>query len=73
MRAFNLQTSWGDDYSEMLRLTSYYGPEAKRLKDPEVVDMLLEVPPITTGMQAKKYLTLLREVHNRWIADHPKS
>ncbi|CCL99872.1 uncharacterized protein FIBRA_01897 [Fibroporia radiculosa] len=71
LRAFNLPTTWGDDCMEILALTNLYGPVGKRYVDPRVVAMLDETPPISTGMQVKKYLALLREIHSRWTIDHP--
>ncbi|KAI0360855.1 hypothetical protein OH77DRAFT_1392628, partial [Trametes cingulata] len=71
MRAFNLSLSWGDDCTETLVLTTLYGPGGTRCEDARVCAMLEETPPITTGMQAKKYLTLLREVHGQWTIAHP--
>lgn len=72
MRAFNLPLSWGEDGLETLALTAMYGPGGKRCEDPRVLTMLEEVPPISTGMQVKKYLALLREIHSRWTIDHPE-
>ncbi|KAI9059141.1 hypothetical protein FKP32DRAFT_1580421 [Trametes sanguinea] len=71
MRAFNLPLSWGEDCTETLVMTTLYGPGGTRCEDPRVCAMLEETPPISTGMQARKYLTLLREVHGQWTIAHP--
>ncbi|KAI0768810.1 hypothetical protein BD413DRAFT_478881 [Trametes elegans] len=71
MRAFNLSLRWGDDCTETLVMTTLYGPNGTRCEDARVCAMLQETPPITTGMQAKKYLALLREVHGQWTIAHP--
>ncbi|KAI8994062.1 hypothetical protein BD414DRAFT_411601 [Trametes punicea] len=71
MRAFNLPLSWGEDCTETLVMTTMYGPGGTRCEDPRVCAMLEEAPAITTGIQAKKYLTLLREVHGQWTIAHP--
>ncbi|KAI0633816.1 hypothetical protein C8Q77DRAFT_1218070 [Trametes polyzona] len=71
MRAFNLSLQWGEDCTETIVLTTLYGPGGTRGADPRVCALLEETPPITTGMQAKKYLALLREVHGQWTIAHP--
>ncbi|KAH9929295.1 hypothetical protein B0H21DRAFT_694673 [Amylocystis lapponica] len=71
LRAFNLPVTWGDECKEVLALTGMYGRAGRRYEDPRVVAMLDEAPPISTGMQVKRYLTLLREIHGRWTVEHP--
>lgn len=71
MKAFNLPVTWAEEGLEALALTGMYGPSGKRFEDARVVAMLDEVPPTTTGIQLKKYLVLLREIHSRWTIEHP--
>lgn len=71
MKAFNQPMSWLEEGSEVLALTGMYGPNGKRREDPRVGAMLEEVPPTTTGIQVKKFLALLREIHSRWTIDNP--
>ncbi|KAI0666636.1 hypothetical protein C8Q78DRAFT_983780 [Trametes maxima] len=70
MRAFNLSLAWGEDCTETLVMTTLYGPDGTRCADTRVCAMLDEEPPISTGIQAKKYLALLREVHGQWTIAH---
>lgn len=72
LRAFNLPSTWGDECMEILGLVSMYGPTGKRCQDPRVTNVLDETPPISTGMQVKKLLSLLRDIHSRWMIDHPE-
>lgn len=71
LRAFNLPTSWGDDCMEVLALTSMYGRAGKRYEDSNVMAMLDEVPPISTGLQLQRFLALLRAIHSKWTIEHP--
>ncbi|KAI0644404.1 hypothetical protein C8Q79DRAFT_913026 [Trametes meyenii] len=71
MRAFNLSLAWGEDCTETLVMTTLYGPGGTRCEDARVCAMMEEEPPISTGIQAKKYLALLREVHGQWTVAHP--
>ncbi|KAH9832317.1 uncharacterized protein C8Q71DRAFT_798740 [Rhodofomes roseus] len=71
MKAFNLPVSWAEEGLEALALTGMYGPGGSRSEDAKVVAMLDEVPPTTTGIQLKKFLSLLREIHSRWTIEHP--
>lgn len=71
MKAFNQPMSWLEEGSEVLALTGMYGPNGKRREDPRVGAMLEEVPPTTTGIQLKKFLALLREIHSRWTIENP--
>ncbi|TCD71662.1 hypothetical protein EIP91_007409 [Steccherinum ochraceum] len=61
LNAFNMKQVWGEECSEILHLTSLYGPRGKRTEDPQVVRMMHEAPPVTTGMHAKRFLVLLKE------------
>ncbi|PCH43535.1 hypothetical protein WOLCODRAFT_144561 [Wolfiporia cocos MD-104 SS10] len=65
LKAFNLTASWGDECTEVLALTALYGPGGVH-EEARVVAMLDQKPPISTGMQVKKYLALLREVNAKW-------
>ena len=60
--------AWGDEAEEALALTRLYGEAGERTADARVVAMLDEPAPVTIGMQAKRYLELLREVHREWEA-----
>ena len=73
LSAFNMKPAWGEEYSEILHLISLYGPRGDRYEDPEVVRMMNEQPPVTTGMCAKQFWGLLKEVHGKWGAEHPSS
>ncbi|PIL33933.1 hypothetical protein GSI_03640 [Ganoderma sinense ZZ0214-1] len=66
VKAFNLKREWWEECEEILGLAGMYGEGGSRGQDPRVVGMLDEEPPITTGMQAKKFLKVLREVHAQW-------
>ncbi|KAI0790851.1 hypothetical protein C8Q75DRAFT_716645 [Abortiporus biennis] len=70
MKAFNLSLEWGKDCTETIVLTNMYGPNGKRCQDARIVQMLDEMPPISTGMHAKKYLGILREINSRWMIEH---
>ena len=66
VKAFNLKGEWWAEGEEILELAGMYGEGGTREADGRVVGMYDEVPPITTGMQAKKFLKVLREVHAQW-------
>ena len=66
VKAFNLKREWWEECEEILELVGMYGEGGSRGQDGRVVGMMDEVPPITTGMQAKKFLKVLREVHAQW-------
>lgn len=63
---------YGDECTEVLTLSKYYGPNGERRNDPRVKDMYEEKAVITTNTQMRRYLSLLREVHNSWVSDHPQ-
>ncbi|OCH88281.1 hypothetical protein OBBRIDRAFT_836733 [Obba rivulosa] len=71
LTALGLKASWSDNCEEVMKLNTLYGAGGQRYEDPRVVAMLEETPPISTGMQVNKFLSLLREIHNRWTAEHP--
>ncbi|KAH8073005.1 hypothetical protein BXZ70DRAFT_866181, partial [Cristinia sonorae] len=71
LKAFNMTPTWGEECSDVLRLTALYGPRGERCQDARVVKMLDETPPVTTGMFVKQYLGVLRDVHARWCNEHP--
>jgi len=71
LKAFNMTSAWGEDCSDILHLTSLYGPRGRHCEDPQVVKMMNDMPPVTTGMYAKQYLAFLRDIHARWEAEHP--
>lgn len=71
MKAFNQPVSSFEEGSEVLALTAMYGPNGKRREDPRVGAMLEEVHRTTTGIQLKKFLALLREIHSRWTIENP--
>ena len=72
VRAFNMPVVWGDECTEVLTLSRYYGPKGQRVEDPRAVAMYDESAAISTVMQTRRYLSLLREIHNQWVTDHPE-
>ncbi|KAI1791344.1 hypothetical protein LXA43DRAFT_889499 [Ganoderma leucocontextum] len=66
VKAFNLKREWWDECEEILELAGMYGEGGTRGGDGRVVGMLDEVHPIATGMQVKRFLKVLREVHAQW-------
>ncbi|EJF60389.1 hypothetical protein DICSQDRAFT_62806 [Dichomitus squalens LYAD-421 SS1] len=66
IKAFNLKQEWGEECEEVLELVGMYGEGGTRGADGRVMGMLDEKPPVTTGMQVKKFLKVLREVHAQW-------
>lgn len=72
MRAFNVKPTWGDQCTEILTLSRYYGPKGHRREDSRALAMLDEPPVISTSVNMEKYLSLLREAHNQWASDHPE-
>ncbi|KAI0824033.1 hypothetical protein BC628DRAFT_1283075, partial [Trametes gibbosa] len=66
LRAFNLPVSWGDECTETLVLTTLYGPGGTRCDDARVRDMMDAEAPVTTTIHARRFLTLLREIHGQW-------
>ncbi|KAH9851395.1 hypothetical protein C2E23DRAFT_732894 [Lenzites betulinus] len=71
LRAFNLPASWGEECTETLVLTTLYGPGGTRCDDPRVRDMMDAEAPVTTTIHARRFLTLLREIHGQWTIAHP--
>lgn len=67
---FGQPLAWGDSCTETLVLTELYGPGGSRLEDPRVVAMIDEPPAVSTGMQAREYLKLLRQIDQQWDIDH---
>lgn len=63
---------WGDECTEVLTLSKYYGPNGQRLEDAKAMAMFDEPAAISTMMQMRRYLSLLREIHNSWVSDHPE-
>lgn len=63
---FGQPLSWGETCTETLRLTELYGPGGSRLEDPNVVGMIDQQPPVSTGMQVREYLKLLRQIDHQW-------
>lgn len=63
---------WGDECTEVLTLSKYYGPKGQRHEDPRAVTMFEEPAPVSTTIQMRRYLSLLREIHNQWVTDHPE-
>lgn len=70
INSFGLRTAWGEACTETLKLMALYGPGGSRLEDPRVVSMIDEPPAVTTGMQMKAFLKLLRQVDEEWDNDH---
>lgn len=68
--ALGLKSSWSDDCEEISRLYTLYGADGERCEDPRIVSMFEETPPISTGMQVNKFLTLLREIDDDWRDDN---
>ena len=66
IKAFNLKREWGEECEEVTELVGMYGEGGSRGADPRVVGMLDEMPAVTTGMQVKRFLKVLREVHAQW-------
>ena len=65
-----MNATWGEECSDILYLTGLYGPQGERYEDPQVVKMMHDTPPVTTGMYAKQYLAMLRDIHARWDSEH---
>lgn len=63
MGVFNLPESWADTAQETLQLFALYGPGGSEFEDGRIVDMLDEVPPVTSKIQAAKFLDRLRQLH----------
>ncbi|KAI0812369.1 hypothetical protein BC629DRAFT_934782 [Irpex lacteus] len=63
---------WGDECSEVVALSKLYGPEGQRVADPEAVDLYNEPEGVTTTLQMRRYLSLLKNIHAKWIAEHPE-
>lgn len=73
-RAFYQNSSvWGDECTEVLMLSKFYGPGGQRCEDPRAVTMFDEPAAISTTMQIRRYLSLLREIHSQWVAEHPET
>jgi len=70
---FGQPLTWGDTCTETLRLTELYGPGGSRQEDPNVVDMIDQPPPVSTGMQVREYLKLLRHIDHQWNLEHGES
>lgn len=65
--------TWGEECSDVLHLTSFYGPGGKHYEDGQIVNMMNAMPPVTTGMYAKQFLASLQEINARSGAEHPGS
>ncbi|KAI0700866.1 hypothetical protein BC835DRAFT_1325173, partial [Cytidiella melzeri] len=64
--------TWGDECTEVVSLSRLYGPEGQRCVDLDVVDLYNEPEGVTTTLQIRRYLTLLKGVHSKWVAQHPE-
>ncbi|KAI0081286.1 hypothetical protein K474DRAFT_1672034 [Panus rudis PR-1116 ss-1] len=64
LKAFNLPQAWGEEMDEITRLNKLYGPGTK-YEDPEVKQLYVEKPTITTSMNVRKYIDLLRGIEKR--------
>ena len=60
---------WGSECTETLDLIELYGPDGEHYEDPRVSDML-EDSSEPKGRPAKRFLRLLREVHQKWLTEH---
>ncbi|KAJ6587026.1 hypothetical protein DFH09DRAFT_242880 [Mycena vulgaris] len=59
------------DCTETLHLISLYGPEGRRLQDPEVVEMANDdSEPEYNAKPIKKLLKLLRKIDEQWVSTH---
>lgn len=63
MGVFNLAEAWADMAQEALQLFALYGPGGSEFEDRRIIDMMDEVPPITVGMQVKKFMDRLHQLH----------
>ncbi|KAJ6499198.1 hypothetical protein C8R45DRAFT_981507 [Mycena sanguinolenta] len=61
------------DCTETLELMALYGPEGRRLQDPDVVAKAADdsIPEYTNPKPVRGLLKMLRRVHQQWIAAHP--
>ncbi|KAJ7091283.1 hypothetical protein C8R44DRAFT_817550 [Mycena epipterygia] len=61
------------DCTETLRLMALYGPEGRRLQDPEVVEKASDdSEPAYGANPIRRLLKLLRKIDQQWVADHPR-
>ncbi|KAJ7076394.1 hypothetical protein B0H15DRAFT_600653 [Mycena belliarum] len=59
------------DCAETLHLMALYGPEGRRLRDPEVVEKANDgSDPPYNAKPIKRLLKLLRKIDERWVAGH---
>ncbi|KAJ7497399.1 hypothetical protein FB451DRAFT_1211336 [Mycena latifolia] len=66
------RTRYMSDCAEILHLIALYGPEGRRLRDPEVVEKANDDSnPPYNAKPIKKLLKLLRKIDEQWVAAHP--
>lgn len=74
LKALNLPDFYGDECNETLWLLTLYGQYGKRYEDPRVVKMELDEYKSglqVTGKEVRKMVAVLRDIHGKWMLDHP--